>query len=404
MRTGIEAEFGSPEEAARRPTFLELFFDLVFVFALTRIVARIDEGLTVHPGGNELWDVTLGFFKAVVLLLALFAVWEGTAWTTTRYNPDSAVVQIVVVIALVCSMVMGVAMPRAFSSSGLAFAIAFCIAQISRPLLLRIALRQRDRRALKLRMLITHSALAVLWISGALVIGWPRGLLWGTALVAEYVLIRFGWPVPGLARADLSRWDVAGGHLAERFQQFFLIALGETILVIGFTYSQGSFDSGRTTAFALAIATSLLIWWIYFHRAGKILAEAVAASTHPATIGRSVANTHILMTIGIVATAAGYEISIDHAFDYPKASWLIPILGGPVLFIAARSRLEYEVFSRVSPSRIVTIVALLALAPVVLFAPTLVASAVAAVVLGVAAVVDLRRSRGAPPEAAVPPF
>jgi len=403
MRTGIEIEFGSPEQSDR-PTFLELFFDLVFVFALTRIVARIDEGLTSDPGGNQLWDVTLGFFKAVVLLLALYAVWQGTAWSTSRYNPDSSVVQIVVIIALVCSMVMGVAMPRAFSSSGLAFAIAFCVAQISRPLLLRMAVRRPDRRALKLRMLITHSTLAVPWLAGALVTGWPRGLLWGAALVAEYILLRYGWPVPGLGRSTSSRSDIAGGHLAERYQQFFLIALGETILVIGLTYSAGNFNASRTAAFAVSVATSLLIWRIYFHRAGLILAEAVAASTHPATIGRSAANTHVLMTIGIVATAAGYEISIDHAFDHPKVSWLIPILGGPALFIAARSRLEYEVFARVSPSRIVSIVALLVLAPVVLFVPTLVTSAAAAAVLGAAAVADLRRSRGAPPEPAAPPF
>lgn len=403
MRKSIELDLSSSDPHLRRPTFLELFFDLVFVFALTRIVARIYEGLTIRPAGHELWVVSLGFCKSVLLLVALFAVWQGTAWSTSRYNPDSGIVQTVVIIALVGSMVMGVALPRAFSSSGLLFAVAYCVVQVSRPLLLLTAVREHERRSLKIRMLITHSTLSVAWIAGASTTGWSRGLLWTLALATEYTLVRFGWPVPGLGRSRSSRWNIAGSHLAERFQQFFLIALGETILVIGWAYSD-HLAPERTIAFAVSIATSVLIWRIYFHRAGRILAEAVALSRHPATIGRSAANTHLVMTIGIVATAAGYELSIGHPLDQPELSWLLPILGGPALFIAGRSRFEYEVFSRVSPSRIVAIVVLIALAPVVQWAPTVVASAAAMLVLTAVAIADARRSRGAPPEPAAPPF
>ncbi|WP_091345819.1 low temperature requirement protein A [Micromonospora rhizosphaerae] len=207
------------------------------------------------------------------------------------------------------------------------------------------------------------------------------------------------------ASHSLSRWDIAGEPLAERYQQFFLIALGETILVAGLAYSPSPYGPGATAAFAVALVTSILFWRIYIQRAGQILAEAVAKARHPATIGRSAADTHLVMLTGMTATAIGYELSIRHPLAQPEEAWVAMIIGGPVLFLAGRARFEYEVFGRVSPSRWIAILVLLALTPFLPHRGTpLIPATLAAAVLLAVAVADARRARGKPPEAAAPPF
>ncbi|MEV1147767.1 low temperature requirement protein A, partial [Micromonospora sp. NPDC049799] len=374
-----------------RATFLELFFDLVFVFALTRISARAFEDLALEPGGGEGWSAVTGGGKTLLLLLALWAVWQGTAWTTSRYDPHQGWLQLVVIVSLVCSMVMGVAIPRAFAQTGLAFAVAYVVAQVSRPVILLIAIGPHPYRRLKVRMAIIFATTGVLWIVGALLPSTPRVVCWLVALTLEYTAVRLGYPVPGLGRSKVSKWDIAGEHLAERYQQFFLIALGETILVAGFAYSKGPYQPSQTVAFALALATSIVIWRIYVQRAGQILAEAVGRARQPATIGRSAADTHLVMVVGLVATAIGYELAIEHPMDYhPEPAWIAMIIGGPVLFLAGRARFEYEVFGRVSPARWIAALALLAVSPLLLHHPLLWAATTVVVVLVAVAVADAR--------------
>ncbi|MEU1643305.1 low temperature requirement protein A [Micromonospora zamorensis] len=396
-----------PVPAATNPgraTFLELFFDLVYVFALTRISARAFEDLTQDPGREHGWGTVTGGGKTLLLLLALWAVWQGTAWTTSRYDPYKVPLQTVVITALVCSMVMGVAIPRAFSETALMFAVAYVIAQVTRPLILSIALGAHPYRRLKVRMAVVFAFSGVFWIGGAMLTTNAQVVLWSAALVIEYLAARCGWPVPGLGRSTVSKWEIAGEHLAERYQQFFLVALGETILVAGFAYSAGSYEAGHVWAFALALATSILLWRIYVQRAGRILGEAVVKSRHPANIGRSAADTHLVMVIGLAATAIGYELIIEHPLERIPGAWLAMVLGGPALFLAGRARLEYEVFGRVSPSRWIALTVLVAASVPLLHLPGVIATAVGVVVLATVAVIDARRARGAPPEAAAPPF
>ncbi|KAB1911591.1 low temperature requirement protein A [Micromonospora sp. AMSO31t] len=402
--TALVPSGGGPNRA----TFLELFFDLVFVFALTRISARAFEDLALEGG----WTAVTGGGKTLLLFLALWAVWQGTAWTTSRYDPYHIWLQVIVVTALVGSMVMGVAIPRAFSSMGLVFAVAYVVVQVSRPAILLLTLRRLQHRRLKLRMLITFSATGVLWLAGAVLPTDPRVTLWTLALLLEYLASRFGWPVPGLGRSTVSRWDIHGEHLAERYQQFFLVALGETILIAGLAYSRAPESAARTAAFAAALLTSVLLWRIYVQRAGRILGEAVIRAAHPATIGRSAADTHLIMVVGVVATAIGYELVNEHPAGHNQVGWLAMILGGPAFFLLGRARFEYEVFGRVSPSRWVAVLVLVLLMAVLkplvpltaaIATPLVAAIAAPLVLLGVA-VADARRAWGSPPEEAAPPF
>ncbi|SBT43704.1 Low temperature requirement protein LtrA [Micromonospora auratinigra] len=393
-----------PADQGGRATFLELFFDLVYVFALTRIGTRAFEDLALEKGYASAWQAFTGGGKTLLLLLALWALWQGTAWTTSRYDPHHIWLQTIVITALVCSMVMGIAIPRAFSKTGLAFAIAYVVAQVVRPAILLLALRRKQYRQLKQRMLITFCVTGVFWIAGAFVSTNPRVVLWSIALLLEYLGQRFGWPVPFLGRSTVSRWDIHGEHLSERYQQIFLVALGETILVAGVSYSRDPFSLTHTGAFAAALVTSILLWRIYVQRAGQILAEAVTHARHPAAVGRSAADTHLVMIVGVVATAIGYELVSEHPTGHNEASWITMVLGGPAVFLAGRARFEYEVFGRVSPSRWVAILVLLALLPLLVHHAPLYAAAAAALVLLAVAVADARRAWGRPPEKAAPPF
>nr|WP_088963636.1 low temperature requirement protein A [Micromonospora purpureochromogenes] len=209
----------------------------------------------------------------------------------------------------------------------------------------------------------------------------PRaGVLWTLALVLDYTGLILGWPVPGLGRTRIEDWKLAGEHLAERYQQFVVIALGETILLTGLTFA-GQFTPDRVVPSVVSFATTILMWRIYFHRAGTVLPAAIEAIPSPARLGRAEFHTHLLIVTGILATGVGHALVIHHSVLHGDPLWLTVILGGPALFLAGRSRLEHEVFARVSASRVIGLLALASLAPVMVRLPPLIATSTAATVL-----------------------
>jgi low temperature requirement protein LtrA len=397
-------ESGPAPEQAHRAAFLELFFDLVFVFALARIVERVFDGLVKQPEGGTWPRALLVAGEALLLLVALCGLWQSTYWTTSRYNPDSAVTQTAVAVALAAALIMGVVIPRAFEDYPPVFAIAYVIGRLTRPLALGLTIQTTQHRLLKRRMLVVYSITGTLWLTGAFADDPLLIPFWALALTIEFAAARFGWPVPGLGRHDLERWDVAAEHIAERYQQFFLIALGETILVIGFSYSATSFGAWHTIAFATATATTFLLWRLYYYRAGRIFADAIARSTRPTMIARAATNIHLIMIVGVVTAAVGFEITINHPVEQVPAAWTVPVLLGPALFIVGRARLERAVFGRVSRARHITLAALALAWPLLRSASTITVSAATAAILLAAALADARRARGQPPEAASPPY
>ncbi|WP_420116868.1 low temperature requirement protein A [Micromonospora sp.] len=376
-----------------RTTFLELFFDLVFVFALTRVSQRIIDDLSVVRQ-----DLLAEITQTLVIFLAFWAVWTFTAWVTSRYEPERPEIQFVVVYSMLGSMVMAVAAPRAFDSRGLAFALAFVAVQVGRPLFLTLALRGHPRRLVTVRVVAWAVMSAVPWVLGAVFTGPWRLTCWSLAVVVDYAGLMFGWPVPRLGATRTSTWAVLGEHLAERYQQFFLIALGENILIIGLSFSGYSFSGASSGAFLLSFVTTVLLWRIYFHRAGHLLTEAIRVADRPGRLGESVSWTHLVIVAGVLATAVGYELAIVHPYQRTEPSWAVFMMGGPAVFLVARARFEYEIFGRVSRSRVVGVLALAALVPVVTRTATVVALAAAAAVLAAITVADYRRAYGQAPE------
>ncbi|WP_446213547.1 low temperature requirement protein A [Micromonospora sp. IBSANI012] len=375
-----------------RATYLELFFDLAFVFALAQLSYAL-----VH---NLAWS---GAFQAMVLLLAVWWVWFTTAWTTELFDPQRPEVQVLAIAIMIGALVMAIALPDAFSERGLIFAGAYVAIHIGRDIFLVIALRNHELRRGPRRLLFWFGVSALPWIAGALAHGTARGALWTLAVVLDYAAYVLRYPTPGIGRTPTALLPTVAEHLAERLRQFFIIALGELILVIGLTLRGTGFTAHRTAAFIVSITVTVLLWRIYIYRAGELLSAAIAAAPDRARVAHSVSYTHLAMVAGIVFTAVGADLFITHPLGHSQPAWVAVMLGGPALFLAGRAAFEYTVFARVSRSRLIGLVALAALTPAMLHVPPLLSGVAATAVLAGVAISDAVRARGHPPELPLPP-
>ncbi|WP_405431397.1 low temperature requirement protein A [Micromonospora sp. NBC_00617] len=390
-------------ESPQRPTFLELFFDLVYVFALTRIVHELVLDYTRGHVAETLTTTLAENGETLLLLLAVWWIWTQTAWVTSRFDPFQPEIQFVVLATMFGSLLLAVAISGALTETGLLFASTYVAIQVGRTLFFVVTLRGHDLRRVNMLALVWFGASAVPWLAGAFEPELTRNSLWALALAIDYLGGRLGWPVPGLGRSRVSPWAVAGEHLAERYWQLVIVALGETILTSGSSLLRGPIVDERTLALTLSFLTTVLLWRIYFYRAGQILGEAIGASGDPGRLGRSAELSHLLMVSGILVTSAGSEIVLIDPSGHARPAWVGAILGGPTLYLAGRSLFEHVAFARVSRPRPIGILALVAIAPVMVGLPPLsVAAAAAAVLLGVA-VSDAIRANGRPLEQASPP-
>ncbi|WP_344143291.1 low temperature requirement protein A [Polymorphospora rubra] len=383
----------------RRANFLELFFDLVLVFALLGIVSRVVLDLSADSPTRP-WA---GLLYVVVLVLPMMWLWTTTSHITSRFDPRRPAVQVMVLLTALGVVFMASSLPYAFIERGYALAIPYVALQVGRPLVLVGLLRDRAQRALYARSAIWFTVSAVPWLAGILVQGGARVGLWALAITIELVAARFSWPVPGMSRQLDSAWEPAKTHhLAERYEQLLLIALGESVLALGITYTATPVSLATTLALLVGFATTVLLWRIYYYRAGQVLPEAIDAAGNRISAGRDVGRVHVLMVLGIVLVATGYEIVVTHPGGHVRPVWLVVILGGPIVFVIGRIGLERVVFNRVSRSRLIGIVALAAAAlPLAFTTPLIAATGALAILLGVA-LADARHARGRPLEAPSP--
>jgi low temperature requirement protein LtrA len=241
------------------------------------------------------------------------------------------------------------------------------------------------------------------WIAGAVTQDSARVVLWTLAVAVDSAAKPLRWPAPRLGRAGAEEFSISSGHLAERFRQLFIIALGELILVTGLAFSGGGVEADRSAALVVSFATTVLMWRIYIYRAGELLGTAIAAARDPVRVGLTQAYSHLIMVAGIVVTAVGQELVIAHPFGQTRPAWTAVILGGPALFLAGRAIFEYAVFARVSRDRPIGLLVLAAAAPATLHLPPLFAAIAATAVLAGVAIADASRARRQPPEAPSPP-
>ncbi|MCP3785023.1 low temperature requirement protein A [Micromonospora sp. A3M-1-15] len=380
-------QFARQQFSWHRATILELFFDLVFVFALNRISLRLSADF--HSGG-------LGFTQAaqtLLLALGLWFMWQTTAALTSRVHPDSWPGQFIVFSSMAGATVMAVSVPQGFEGRALVFAGAWVSVRLSRVLLYLLVPRLHTGGS-SLPGLLSLLGSSVPWIAGALVHD-PllRGGLWALALAIEF---------PGFV-VGFRHWagiQVAGEHLAERLQQIFLISLGEAVFVSGRAFSDGDLTFPHGLGFALAFVGIVQLWRIYFYRAGLVLPQSITAARDPARQSVGAALSHLVLISGVVLSGVGFELYISEPTGRPEPNWLIAILGGPALFLLGRAPFELQVFGRISLSRPIGLVALGLVIPAGWLAPPVAVGAAATAVLVGIAVVDAwhaRRRQREPP-------
>ncbi|MEU4367832.1 low temperature requirement protein A [Micromonospora chersina] len=376
----------------------ELLLDLVYVFVLTRFSQRLIEDFTTD---RQVVLPEVG--QTVLLLLALWMIWVHAAWVTSRVDPEQPVTQLLIVWTMFGSMIIAVTLPHAFGARGLLFAVTYVAIQAGKPLILLLARRDVERHS-PLRHLCWATLSAVPWIAGAALFPQSpaRGALWTVAVALDYTALVFGWPVPGLGRTGAEDWRQAGEHLAERYQQLIVITIGETILLTGAAFAD-EFTPDRVAPAVLSFATAVLMWRIYFHRAGAVFAAAVQVAPRPDRLGRSGYYTQLVIVTGVLAAGVGYALVIREPGGHQDPLWLAVILGGPALFLAGRARMEYEVFARISPSRVIGLVTLAVATPALMHRAPMLAAAAATAVLGGVAVWDAAGERRHPAEAPSPP-
>lgn len=338
-----------------RVTYVELFFDLVFVFAVT----QLSHGLMAHP-------TLLGLAETALLLMAVWWAWIYTAWVTNWLDPERPPVRIMLFVVMLVGMVLTMSIPQAFGARGLIFAVAFVTIQLGRSLFTLWALRDDPFQRLNFtRISAWLAASGVLWIAGGLVEGPARLALWAGAIGVEYASPALGFWTPGLGRTRAEEWDVEGGHLAERCALFTIIALGESILVMGATAAGLAWTPGVVAAFIAAFAGSIAMWWIYFSFTAEAASEAISHSRNPGQVARvAYTYSHLLPVAGIIVTAVGDEWVIHHPFGHADFKTAAALIGGPLLFLLGGLLFKKAVFKVWSPSRGVGVVGLLALIPV----------------------------------------
>src|SRR5215216_56713 len=367
----------------QRVTPLELFFDLVYVFAVTQLSHRLLEHLSLR-----------GVLETLMLFLVVWGVWDYTAWFTNWFHPDRLPVRLVLIAVMLASLLMSVAIPEAFGKRGLMFALAYVAIQVGRTAFTFIALRKSLGGSHPLsrtfqRILTWFVGAGVLWIIGGLLDGEARYALWLLALAVDYSGPVVGYYIPGLGRSRTGEWTIEGGHFAERCQLFVIIALGESILVTGTTFGQIEASTATVSAFVVAFLGSVALWWIYFARSAEAAREVFTSSEDPGRLGRSAYTYfHLPMIAGIIAIAAADELTVAHPGDRGTASSVALTLGGTALFLVGHAFFKWAVFEVLPWSRAVAIAALAALIPVGFAIPTLVLSGAAGLIVVCLAVWD----------------
>jgi low temperature requirement protein LtrA len=375
-----------------RAAFLELFFDLVFVLAL----AQLSRGLIQHLN----WS---GAFQTLVLLLALWVIWIHTAGLTDIFDPQRLPIQLLVTATMLGALVLAAVAPEAFGGRGLVFAGAYVAIHLGRSVFFVLVRPSQEVRRLYVRQLIWFGVSAVPWIAGAVTQDSARAVLWTLAVAMDSTATALRFPTPGLGRASPSEFAISAEHLAERYRQFFIIALGELILVSGLAFGGSGLGADRSAALVMSFATIVLMWRIYIYRAGQLLSTPIAAASDPLRVGIAQAYSHLIMVAGIVVTAVGQEIVLAHPLAHTRLAWTAVILGGPALFLAGRALFEYAVFARVSRDRPIGLLVLAVAVPVMLLLPPLLAAIAATAVLAGIAIADAARARRHPPEPPSPP-
>jgi low temperature requirement protein LtrA len=306
-------------------TNIELFFDLVFVFAITQLSHRLYGHLT-------LW----GVLETLVLFLGVWWAWINTCWVTNWLNPEKPVVRMFLMVLMLVGLILSSAVANAFSSAGTMFAWGYAAYQLIRTLFMLWALRGVNPENYRnfQRIVVWMLASALFWILGSNYGEHARVGLWAIAVAIEFIGPAVYFRTPGMGKSSTSDWDIVGEHVAERCSGFIIIALGEAMLVTGATLSLLHIGWATSLAFISAFIGSAAMWWIYFDVGAKRGSAHIENADDPGTVAlNAYTYLHLPIVAGIVVAAVSDAMVLSQPIapaDWPYAA---VTLGGPALYV-----------------------------------------------------------------------
>ena len=346
-------------------TPLELFFDLVFVLALTQCTQLMADDPT--------WE---GVAKAMLVLGVVWWAWVGYAWLTSVVDPEEGAVRLVILAATAAFLVVSLCVPEAFDADALVFALAYAAVRSLHILLFLVASRdQPSLRSSTLGLAASTALASGLLLAAAFTDGWVQGALWVLAL-----LLDMGGPF----FFGVEGWQLMPHHFAERHGLIIIIALGESIVAIG-AGVEGDVDLGIVVAAVLGATVASAQWWLYFDIVA-LVAERRLANARPGREQNAVARDsfsylHLPMVAGIVLVALGMKKTLGHVEDPLKAVPAVALLGGAAVYLLSHVAFRWRNVHRFSTQRLIAAVIAVALIPAALELPALATVAILAALL-----------------------
>jgi low temperature requirement protein LtrA len=309
-----------------RVTYLELFFDLVFVFAVTQISAV----LTLEP-------TFLTLAQGLIICLAVWWVWVYTAWATNWLDPQTRSVLRLLLTLTAVGLVISESIPAAFGHRAELFVAAYLAYGTIRTVGVIVATRVAAPiiAAGQWRILAWSIGSGALWIAGATQDREAyRVALWGLAIAIEYAGPAALFWLPGLGRSSWDAWRIRGGHFSERSALFVIIVLGESILIIGNALGTDHLTPPVVLAAAVSFIGAALLWFLYFAHGQERGRDFIASRISTGPVARlSYTYLHGALIVGLVATIHGSELALHHPMELATTPDSILVLLGPVLYL-----------------------------------------------------------------------
>jgi low temperature requirement protein LtrA len=353
---------------------LELFFDLVFVLALTQCTTLMVD--------NATWE---GIAQAMLVLALLWWAWTGYAWLTSVVDPEEGLVRLALFAAMAALLVAALTVPHAFTDRALEFAVAYGVVRAAHIALFVLASQEDRQLRHSVAGLAAGTVVGVgLLIAGSFLDGTGQAVLWSLAL-----LLDMGEPYVFGAEG----WKLVPGHFAERHGLIIIVALGESIVALGVGADVGLTVS-VTAAAVLGIALVFEMWWAYF----DIVAIANARRLVRASVGRvqnelardAYSYLHFPLVAGIILAAFGLHEALAHAEDPLKDVPAFGLLGGVAIYLLGHVLVRWRGVHTLNRQRFVLAVVLFALVPVATEVTVLVMLGVLTALLAVMIVFETR--------------
>jgi low temperature requirement protein LtrA len=315
---------------------LELFFDLVFVFA----VSQLSHHLLTHLS----WRGTL---ETLTLLRAVYGVWYATSWLATMIPATEPRTRRMVLTVMVVGLFMNAAVTRAFTTSGWAFVIPLVLIQVGRTVWTVVNASDPIFREHFSRVLVWFVAMSPLWVVGAAVNPERRLVWWALAAGIDQIGAWLAHPLPG-RRLHTEQFNFAGGHMLERCRLFLIIALGETVLTAGMALADAPLTLATIASGVAALVGTIALWTLGFGRAGQLTLRYMEETRDPARASRHAVSVLMVMVAGLIAVAVANEASIAHPREHMSTGVRLLLTGGPILYLLAQGW-YYHVLLRVRP-------------------------------------------------------